>query len=304
MKHLRGICPIVAVPFTSDGHVDYSSFERLVSHLLGTGISALTLFGLASEFYKLTDSERETLMLLMLAQTSTHPEVAGVVSITDHSWEVAVERARRAEEAGADALNIFPPFFLGPGEAAIIEHISRVLQVVSIPVIVQYAPVQTGLRLPPDLFVRLGREHHNLRFVKVETQPPGRYTTDLLALSGGEPGALIGYAGVQMPDVLQRGAAGIQPGCSFAEIYVEIYRCFSNGDLGGMYAMHTRLLPYISYWMQGVELIIQAEKTILNRRGLIESDYCRAQRYTLDNIELQMIDKFLKEFSSELGDTP
>jgi len=106
----------------------------------------------------------------------------------------------------------------------------------------------------------------------------------------------VGYAGVQMPDVLARGAVGIQPGCSFTEVYVELWRRWQT-DTPSFFALHEKLLPYISYWMQGVELIVKAEKTILKRRGLIASDYCRSPFYTLDAGELAQIEKFIHEFS-------
>ena len=110
----------------------------------------------------------------------------------------------------------------------------------------------------------------------------------------------MGYAGVQMPDVLARGAAGIQPGCSFAEVYVELWRRW-RADQAGFRALHQRLLPYISYWMQGVELIVKAEKVILKRRGLIASDYCRSPAYALDAVELAQIEQFLDEFGEFFG---
>jgi 4-hydroxy-tetrahydrodipicolinate synthase len=150
-------------------------------------------------------------------------------------------------------------------------------------------------------FVDLAVAHPNLRFVKVETQPPGRFISDLQAKAAGRIEALVGYAGVQMPDALSRGAIGVQPGCSFGEIYVELYRRYITGDLQGFQALHARLLPYINYWMQTVELVIQAEKTILQRRGLITTDYCRAPRYRLDAAEQSMIDRFLDEFGEYLA---
>ena len=57
-KPLAGIVPIVAAPFTPTGRLDEDSLQQLVRHLLGTGVAGLTLFGLATEFYKLTDAER------------------------------------------------------------------------------------------------------------------------------------------------------------------------------------------------------------------------------------------------------
>jgi dihydrodipicolinate synthase/N-acetylneuraminate lyase len=295
---LNGIIPIVAATFTSSGLLDEDSFRALVRHLMGTGAAGLTLFGLVTEFYKLSDAEKARLQSLLLAETTRSSAVAGIISITDHSWETAVPRAQAAEAQGADALMLLPPFFLAPSEDAILDHIRRVVAAVRIPVIVQYAPNQTGVRLPPELFVRLRETLPNLSYIKVETQPPGRYVAELLRQSNGKLQALVGYAGVQMPDALTRGAVGIQPGCSFTEVYVKLYRYFQEGNISPMLELHQRLLPYISYWMQGIELIICAEKRILLRRGLIASDYCRHPSYTLDPREEAQIDAFVEEFES------
>jgi len=298
-KQISGIVPIVAATFTSSGTLDEDSFKSLIRHLLGTNASALTLFGLATEFYKLAENDRARMQVLLLAETSRSASVGGIVSITDHSWEVACQRARDAEAQGADALMLLPPYFLGPGEDAILEHLKRVIGSVKIPVIVQYAPVQTGVHIAPDVFLKLRDLLPNADFIKVETQPPGRYVSQLVERSDGRLKSLVGYAGVQMPDVLARGAVGIQPGCSFTEIYVELWRLWLS-DNSAFLHLHRRLLPYINYWMQGVELIIKVEKVILKRRGIIASDYCRSPAYTLDEREQEYIDQFISEFSKWL----
>jgi len=298
-KQISGIVPIVAATFTSSGTLDEDSFQSLIRHLLVTNASALTLFGLATEFYKLADDDRARMQVLLLAETSRSESVGGIVSITDHSWEVASQRARAAEAQGADGLMLLPPYFLGPSEDAILEHLKRVIGSVKIPAIIQYAPVQTGVRISPDVFLKLRDLLPNADFIKVETQPSGRYISQLVERSNGRLKSLVGYAGVQMPDVLARGAVGIQPGCSFTEIYVELWRLWLS-DNSAFLHLHRRLLPYINYWMQGVELIIKVEKVILKRRGIIASDYCRSPAYTLDEREQLHIDQFISEFSKWL----
>jgi 4-hydroxy-tetrahydrodipicolinate synthase len=298
-KEISGIIPIVAAAFTRSGVLDEDSFQSLIRHLIATNASALTLFGLATEFYTLTDDERARMQRLMLAETSRSESVGGIVSITDHSWEVACQRARDAEAQGADALMLLPPYFLGPSEDAILEHLKRVIGSVKIPVIVQYAPVQTGVRIPPEVFLKLRDLLPNADFIKVETQPPGRYVSQLVVRSEGRLKSLVGYAGLQMPDVLARGAVGIQPGCSFTEIYVELWRLWSR-DKSAFLLLHSRLLPFINYWMQSVELIIRVEKVILKRRGIIASDYCRSPSYDLDEREQLQIEQFMIEFAEWL----
>jgi Dihydrodipicolinate synthase/N-acetylneuraminate lyase len=113
--------------------------------------------------------------------------------------------------------------------------------------------------------------------------------------------SLVGYAGVQLPDALRRGAVGVEPGCSFVELYLEVWRLWQDGQQQDAERLHRRMLPYLSYWMQGSELIIAAEKEISQRRGIIDSSFCRAPAHRLDGEELAMIDRFFSEFAGFLN---
>jgi dihydrodipicolinate synthase/N-acetylneuraminate lyase len=297
---IRGVCPVLAVPFTAHGDIDLAGFAAMTRHVLATGVTALMLFGFASEFYKLTDDERAQLRRTFLRETSGRTDVAAIVSITDHATEVAVRNAIEAVGDGANALNILPPHLLGPSRRAILDHLAAILEAVDVPVIIQVAPGLTGTSLDAESLRGLAGAHPNLRMVKVETTPPGRLIADLAAGNPPLP-ALVGYAGVQLPDALRRGVLGVQPGCSFVEVYVDVWRAWELGEHEKALALHRRMLPYIAYWMQNVELIIQAEKTILARRGIIASERCRAPGWTLDREERAMIDHFLEEFADTLG---
>jgi dihydrodipicolinate synthase/N-acetylneuraminate lyase len=283
-----------------DGAVDVEGFRSVVEHVISSGVPALNLFGLASEYYKLTDDERDVLVSNLLVRTRFSSGVMAFVSVTDHATEVAVERARHYEEQGADGLVILPPFFLRPSSVAIASHIEAVLAAVAVPVVVQYAPSQTGVTLEPEMWARIHRKWPNLAMVKVEAAPPGRYISALRHATQGRLNALVGYAGLQLPDALRRGAAAVQPGCSFVEVYVELMRLWGARDYAGFTHLHRKLLPFISYWMQGVELIVQVEKHILLRRGIIAGDHCRRPHYTLDDEEYRLIDRFLDEFGEFL----
>ena len=56
---LKGICPIIAAPFTAKGDVDYDSLQNEIYWLAEHGAHGATLFGIAGEYYKLTDEEAE-----------------------------------------------------------------------------------------------------------------------------------------------------------------------------------------------------------------------------------------------------
>jgi 4-hydroxy-tetrahydrodipicolinate synthase len=168
-----------------------------------------------------------------------------------------------------------------------------------VPVILQYAPALTGTSLDAAVIARIARDLPNLVQVKVESVPPGAFITALAAQSPALD-SVVGYAGVQLIDAIRRGAVGVQPGSSFVEIYLDIWSAWQGGREKEAIDLHRRLLPYISYWMQSVELIIAAEKRISRLRGLIDTERCRAPERRLDSEEEAMIDRFLSEFEQQL----
>lgn len=298
---VQGVCPVVETPFTSDESVDLDSFEQLLCHLRRAGATAVMLPGFASEFYKLSDAERSLLVTAAARAADAGSGPAVIASIAEHATRLAVSRASELVSLGVAGLNLLPPYQQGPDAASVIEHIASVCRAAApLPVVLQYAPVQTGTALDATTIKQLAAEHPNLAQVKVEAVPPGAVISALASQPQPLPAA-VGYAGVQLIDALRRGAVGVMPGCSFTELYVEIWNSWEHGDRAQAERLHRRLLPYISYWMQSVELIVAAEKRISQLRGLISSEVCRAPRRQLDQEELSMIDRFLEEFANELS---
>ncbi|MBD1557562.1 dihydrodipicolinate synthase family protein [Vibrio sp. S9_S30] len=296
-QDIYGVNPIVAMPFDDKGHVDTKSFKKLVSHLIGTGCQGLTLFGIASEFYKLSQKEKTSLSR-WFCETTANSGVFSCISVTEHATELAVQQAIAYQEQGADSLMLLPPYFLNPGAEHIIHHIQSVLSAVDIPVLIQYAPTETRVTITPQQMKAITEGHSHAVF-KIECNPPIEYAQALLSLL---PSAVImnGYAGLYMLDMLNIGGKGVMPGCSFAEIYVEIYRLQQSGYQSKALALHKQLFQYINKWMTHCEYIIAVEKEILKRRGLIATSYCRKPDYKLSDEDRQDIDDFISSFSHHL----
>jgi len=299
---IRGVSPVLEVPFTEDGAVDLAGFRAVVRYVLATGVASVMFPGFAGEFYKLSEDERAELTRTLVEEARRVPEVVVIAAVQDHSTRLAEQRAQWSVAAGAGAINLLPPYLLHPTAASIEAHVRAVLAAVpDTPVVLQYAPNETGTSLDAQRLAAIAHDHDNLVLVKVESSPPGPFISELARLDPPIE-AVEGYAGVQLPDAYRRGAVGTQPGCSFTEIYQEIWRLFESGDLAAGDRLHARLLPFTSYWMLDTELIIAAEKLISVRRGLIASAHCRAPRRELDDAEREMVDRFLAEFAELLPD--
>lgn len=300
-RAVRGICPVLATPFGEDGAIDVDGFGQLAGRVLGRGVHCVMWPGFASEFYKLSDDERALLRRSLLERARGGDGSWAIISVAQHATRLAVGEAVAAAEAGAAAVNLLPPSFPPPAREAVLGHLRAVLLAVApLPVIVQHAPGLAPSPVRPADLTDLAAAHPNLRMVKVDSAAAG---PAIAALRTGRPPlqAMVGYAGITMLDALRQGACGVQPGCSFVEIYQRIWRLWEEGGTGEAAALHHRLLPYLAAWMPDLELIIAVEKNISKRRGWIRSDACRAPGHRLTRGENAAIARFLGEFASLLG---
>ena len=218
-----------------------------------------------------------------------------IISTPDHAT-TAVREATRAVEFGARANHLLPPFLFGLGRPAILAHLAAMLEAVApIPVEIQHAPAQMGGQLTVGNLTVLAEAHPNLAAITVESRPPGRLVSALAEQDPPLP-SLVGYAGRDAIDAFERGAVGLQPGCSFPEFYVELTRRWDDCERDAAHDLRTSMLPYQSAWRLHVELIVAVEKRISAERGLFVDATVRASCWNLDENVRATIDAFLKEF--------
>ncbi|MEM9423354.1 MAG: dihydrodipicolinate synthase family protein, partial [Spirochaetota bacterium] len=218
----KGIFPIVSVPFQRGGALDYRSFLRTLEYLEKTPVSGMVLFGIASEFYKLSAGEEDALLGIYASFPTAKKKIA---SITDHATFLARHKAQAYQDLGLDGLMLLAPFFLSPSKSDILEHIQAVASAVQIPVIVQIAAQETGIRYSLEELSALREQFPHLAF-KIEGSPlPASLIQTLRTYD-----ALIfnGYAGKHMLEALDLGCSGIMPGCSFTEVYSQIYSAYGS----------------------------------------------------------------------------
>ncbi len=169
MKPLQGIIPIVNTTFHPDGSIDMESQIRLVRHLLGQGVHGLAFFGNAGEGYTLSEEERT--MILEAALVEVSGQVPVIVSTGHTGTDQAVRQSVRAAEIGADVLMILPPYLLKPDANGVFGYFRAISDAVSIPIMVQDAPLMTQVAMPVPLLARMGKELEHVEYVKVEAPP-------------------------------------------------------------------------------------------------------------------------------------
>lgn len=59
---IKGICPIAPAVYNDRGEVDVQDYMNCCEKLIGLGAQALTLFGIAGEYYKMEPEEEHQLI--------------------------------------------------------------------------------------------------------------------------------------------------------------------------------------------------------------------------------------------------
>jgi 4-hydroxy-tetrahydrodipicolinate synthase len=288
---LQGVLPITLTPFTDDGSVDEPSIDTLVEDYLGAGAHGLTILGIMGEAAKLLDSERDTVLRRYVEATAGRvPVVAGVSA---RATRMSLEYARRAEDAGAAAVMLAPPDNTKNLDL-VFEHFRQVAEAVSVPVVVQDEPVNTGVTMPAPFLVRLLDEIEGCRYLKLEETPTLPKITAVRQKAKSQVGIFGGLGGLYLYEELLRGADGIMTGFGFPQVLVGTYERFVAGNRAEAQEYFFTYLPLIRYEAQLGVGGVTIRKQVFARRGAITSPHARFPAPPVDELTLAELDDLIK----------
>lgn len=297
MKELRGAFAVAFTTFQENGDVDYETFKKQIGYLQRAGAAGAVLYGMTSEYHKLSDEERYLLAETFVAEMKEY-DMVSVLSVTDWSTEVAVKTAQKFQKLGVDMLMLMPPFYYSPSLDDVKAHMKCILEAVDIPVIIQYAPLATKLFIEPEELTEMSDRYPNAAF-KIEYRPAKEFLWNFLRRKPDMP-IMTGWAGLEIVDLYQMGVRGVITVGGFIELYALIFQLIDGGTMEEAQKLYGRLEPYISNWMINPESLLVVEKEIMRRRGIFKNSVCRHPAYRLTAENDREIENFLKEFENEL----
>ena len=290
MNEISGVLPVLAVPFNKDGSLDLESIPRLVEHCINNKANGVVIFGLASELYKLNDSER--IQILKKVISSVNSRVPVIVG-TEHSGTLAaVARSIEAERLGASALMLYPPTFIKPDEANVLSYFKAVGSAVKIPIIIQDAPAWTGVPLPVSLLSRIIKEQPNVCYIKLESPPIGD-KAKLLKSEGFK--IIAGYGAIHLMEDLTAGIDGFMPGCSLPGIFVEINDLFKSGNVEKARTLYQIVLPLLTFQLTSLDTFIEIQKLVLKHLQIFSTSYCREPHIPISSERIDYLNLLLAE---------
>jgi len=289
---IDGVVPVIPVPFEEDGSIEEFGLRRAVDFVVHRGAAAMCLPAYGSEFYKLSEAERESVIAVAIDQSNQRIPV--IAQANHPSSHIAAELAKRYERMGADAVSFALPRQFGSTEQDLLKYCGHIADSVSCPILIQdFNP--GGPTVGPDFIATTRKRHANISYFKLEEPMIIDKLVQIRDKVGDRVGILGGWGGYYMLESIPFGLCGIMPGVPICDLLDRVFRARQSGNDERAYDLFGSILPYIAFSLQDFELFLQIEKRLMVRRGLFLSDRCRPLSRTLSEAVSNYIDNLIDQ---------
>ena len=246
MTDLIGINLAMQTPFDDKGAVDYGRWVELIDLYIDAGVHGLVLGAGTGQHPYLTEDECNKLYETGIAHINGRCTVICQTSalIVDE----VIRRSKHAEDAGAEALMILPPYLEGPADDdGLFEFYAEIDRHVGVDIIGYNIPQTTGISVSLPLYERLNTLD-NFNYIKDSagdlTLHQGYLQTGFKVLNGCDTTTV--YA-------LMAGAVGVIWGGAnyMPREAVKLYELVAAGDHVAALELWARMLPSLLYIWNG-----------------------------------------------------
>ncbi len=234
-RRFSGVFTALITPF-KDGAVDTVAFDALVERQLAAGIAGLVPVGTTGEAATLSDDEADELIARTVKLAAGRALVMAGAGAND--TKKTIEKVRRAEAAGADAVLIVTPYYNKPTQAGLVAHYSAAAETTSLPVMLYSVPARCGVEIAPETCALLMQRHSNIVGIKEAGGSAGRVTQlraacgDRLIIHSGDDGLTLPFLSLGALGVTSV-VANVAPG-----EMVKLVQAWKRGDTAQALMLH------------------------------------------------------------------
>jgi 4-hydroxy-tetrahydrodipicolinate synthase len=235
----RGSYTALVTPF-KDGALDEAGFRALVSWQIAEGSHGLVPVGTTGESPTVSHDEHRKVVEWCIDESKGRvPVIAGAGS---NSTKEAVELAKHAEKAGADAVLVVTPYYNKPTQEGMYLHFKAINDAINIPILIYNIPPRSVVDMSVETMTRLF-ELKNIAGVKDATANLARVSQqrhamgpDFLQMSGEDMTALAymaagGHGCISV-------VANVAP-----KLCADLMNAVAKGDYAGALKIQDRLTP-------------------------------------------------------------
>jgi 4-hydroxy-tetrahydrodipicolinate synthase len=226
-------------PF-DNGRFDEAAYRALIEWHLEQGTDGLVPCGTTGESSTLSHDEHKRVVEVCVETVRGRvPVIAGAGS---NSTSEAIDLARHAKEAGADAVLIVTPYYNKPTQEGLFQHYKAIHDAVDLPIVIYNIPARCVVDMSVETMARLAKLRRIVG-VKDATQDLARPIRTRMAIGDGFC-QLSGEDGTALPFLAAGGHGCISVTANVAPaLCADMHRAWRMGEWATATALHDRLMP-------------------------------------------------------------
>jgi 4-hydroxy-tetrahydrodipicolinate synthase len=228
-KPLRGIIPPLVTPLLDNDTLDLKGLERLIEHTITGGVHGIFILGTTGEFASLSHKIRSE--LIERTCRIVNGRVPVLAGISDSAFSESLNLARVADDSGADAVVLTPPYYFTSGQPELLEYLKRIMVQMPLPLFIYNMPAHTKVVFEPET-VRIAASIPRIIGMKDSSSNLAYFKQIQYALRDHPDFTfLVGPEEFLSEFVLTGGHGGVNGGANmFPKLYVSLYNASVNRD--------------------------------------------------------------------------
>jgi len=249
INELKGTGVAIVTPFHNYGTIDFSSLEKLLSHIIKGGVDFIVALGTTSEAATLTADEKTELMSFI--KETVDSRVPIVMGIGGNSTQSVTSQIRNTDFEGIQAILSVTPYYNKPNQKGLIYHYKNVSAASPVPIILYNVPGRTSVNMQAETTLRLAEEVENIVAVK---EASGNMLQVMEILRNKPKGFTVfsGDDALTFP-MMMLGADGVISVVAnvYPKEFSQMVSKAAQGDFQKAREIHYALLPFINLLFSG-----------------------------------------------------
>jgi 4-hydroxy-tetrahydrodipicolinate synthase len=289
----RGTGVAIVTPFNKDGSIDWSSFEKVINHIIDGKCEYIVVLGTTGESATVHGKEKqEVFSFVNKIVAGRVPTVAGIGGSDTHE---VIEAFQSFDLTGYDAILSVSPYYSKPNQEGLFQHYKALDAAAPLPIIMYNVPSRTGMNVTGETQVRIANQCKNIFATKeasgdfaqinyiIKNKP-----ADFMVISGDDPITL---------QMIADGAEGLISvvANAYPKDYAEMVRLCLAGRYNEALPIHLKYIDIIaSMFAEGSP---SGVKAYLAEMGLCEN-YFRLPVWPVSDKHHSKIRELMKKVSS------
>jgi 4-hydroxy-2-oxoglutarate aldolase len=235
---LAGIFAPITTPFVNE-EISLKHFKSNIQKYKKTSLAGIFVLGSNGESKSLTESEKISLLEVVLAERGDHQMVMAGTGYESTRQTIAF--SKKVAQMGADCVSVVTPSYFKKHmtDDALIAMYTEVAEALTVPVIIYNAPGFTGVTVSPKVIKALA-SHANIAGMKDSST--GNMSSYIQAAQGADFNVLAGTVSTLLPSMMLGATGGVVSlANAFPASSCELYERFIAGDTAGALKLHNTL---------------------------------------------------------------